>query len=310
SLPPILYILPLFLLSSIFFLSSSYPLYTSSLPPILYILPLFLLSSVSSSLPPILYILALFLLSSIYFPSSSYPLYTSSLPPILYILPLFPSTTRLTSSSCLHSLHFLVFHTEEVHDVLRIWDGPQDGGVLLRELSGSTLPPDAHSTFNTVSLQFNTDFFTSKQGFALQFSVSTATSCNDPGLPANGTRSGDSREPGDHVLFQCDPGYVLQGATKITCTEINNRFFWQPDPPTCTGTTQLYITNPVCINGTYVRPSLYLRYLRTTQSVSTVPTYDPVCINGTYVRPSLYQRYLRTTQSVPTVPTYDPVCIN
>lgn len=69
-----------------------------------------------------------------------------------------------------NSLHFLVFHTEEVHDVLRIWDGPQDGGVLLRELSGSTLPPDAHSTFNTVSLQFTTDFFTSKQGFALQFS--------------------------------------------------------------------------------------------------------------------------------------------
>lgn len=70
----------------------------------------------------------------------------------------------------LNSLHFLVFHTEEVHDVLRIWDGPQDGGVLLRELTGSVLPPDAHSTFNTVSLQFTTDFFTSKQGFALQFS--------------------------------------------------------------------------------------------------------------------------------------------
>uniref|UniRef100_A0A8C9W057 CUB and Sushi multiple domains 2 n=1 Tax=Scleropages formosus TaxID=113540 RepID=A0A8C9W057_SCLFO len=131
-------------------------------------------------------------------------------------------------------LHFLVFHTEEVHDVLRIWDGPQEGGVLLRELSGSVLPPDTHSTFNSITLQFTTDFFTSKQGFALQFSVSTATSCNDPGTPTNGTRSGDSREPGDHVLFQCDPGYVLQGANKITCTEINNRFFWQPDPPTCT----------------------------------------------------------------------------
>lgn len=71
-------------------------------------------------------------------------------------------------------LHFLVFHTEEVHDVLRIWDGPQDGGVLLRELSGSTLPPDLHSTFNTISLQFTTDFFTSKQGFALQFSGEVA----------------------------------------------------------------------------------------------------------------------------------------
>ncbi|CAJ1083788.1 CUB and sushi domain-containing protein 2 [Xyrichtys novacula] len=142
------------------------------------------------------------------------------------------------------SLHFLVFHTEEVHDVLRIWDGPQDGGVLLRELSGSVLPPDAHSTFNTISLQFTTDFFTSKQGFALQFSVSTATSCNDPGMPTNGTRGGDSREPGDHVVFQCDPGYILQGANRITCTEINGRFFWQPDPPTCTAPCGGNLTGP------------------------------------------------------------------
>jgi len=67
------------------------------------------------------------------------------------------------------------------------------------------------------------------------FAVSTATSCNDPGIPTNGTRIGDSREPGDNVLFLCDPGYLLQGATKITCTEINNRFFWQPDPPSCSG---------------------------------------------------------------------------
>lgn len=54
--------------------------------------------------------------------------------------------------------------------MLRIWDGPNEGGVLLRELSGSALPQDAHSTFNTITLQFTTDFFTSKQGFALQFS--------------------------------------------------------------------------------------------------------------------------------------------
>lgn len=66
--------------------------------------------------------------------------------------------------------------------------------------------------------------------------VSTATSCNDPGMPTNGTRGGDSREPGDHVVFQCDPGYILQGAKRIVCTEINGRYFWQPDPPTCTGT--------------------------------------------------------------------------
>ena len=69
-----------------------------------------------------------------------------------------------------HRLHFMVFHTEEFHDVLRIWDGPVENGILLKEMSGSSLPSDVHSTFNSVILQFNTDFFTSKQGFAVQFS--------------------------------------------------------------------------------------------------------------------------------------------
>ncbi|XP_007435649.1 CUB and sushi domain-containing protein 2, partial [Python bivittatus] len=136
-------------------------------------------------------------------------------------------------AGCTIGLHFMVFHTEDFHDVLRIWDGPVEKGILLKEVSGSVLPSDVHSTFNLVVLQFNTDFFTSKQGFAIQFSVSTATSCNDPGVPQNGSRSGDSKEAGDAIIFQCDPGYALQGDAKISCVQIENRFFWQPDPPTC-----------------------------------------------------------------------------
>lgn len=54
--------------------------------------------------------------------------------------------------------------------MLRIWDGPVENGILLKETSGSGLPGDIHSTFNSLILQFNTDFFTSKQGFAIQFS--------------------------------------------------------------------------------------------------------------------------------------------
>ncbi|XP_051688009.2 CUB and sushi domain-containing protein 2 isoform X6 [Oryctolagus cuniculus] len=159
-------------------------------------------------------------------------------------------------AGCTIGLHFLVFDTEEVHDVLRIWDGPVESGVLLKELSGPTLPKDLHSTFNSVVLQFSTDFFTSKQGFAIQFSVSTATSCNDPGVPQNGSRSGDSWEAGDSTVFQCDPGYVLQGSASISCVRIENRFFWQPSPPTCIAPCGGDLTGPsgVILSPNYPEP--------------------------------------------------------
>lgn len=51
----------------------------------------------------------------------------------------------------------------------------------------------------------------------------------------NGSRSGDGREPGDSVSFQCDPGYELQGDDKITCIQVDNRYYWQPSPPVCIG---------------------------------------------------------------------------
>ncbi|KAH0631151.1 hypothetical protein JD844_005313 [Phrynosoma platyrhinos] len=146
--------------------------------------------------------------------------------------------------------------SKEFHDVLRIWDGPVEKGILLKEVSGSILPSDVHSTFNSVVLQFNTDFFTSKQGFAIQFSVSTATSCNDPGVPQNGSRSGNSKEAGDAIVFQCDPGYALQGEAKISCVQIENRFFWQPDPPTCIAPCGGILTGPsgVILSPNYPEP--------------------------------------------------------
>ncbi|KAM4592287.1 CUB and sushi domain-containing protein 1-like [Odontesthes bonariensis] len=137
------------------------------------------------------------------------------------------------------SLHFIVFDTEVDHDILRVWDGPSglsDGGILLKEWSGPALPEDIHSTFNVLTLQFDSDYFISKQGFSIQFSTTTATTCNDPGIPVNGSRYGDSKEPGDSMTFQCDPGYQLQGQDTITCVRMDNRFYWQPDPPTCMAT--------------------------------------------------------------------------
>lgn len=64
----------------------------------------------------------------------------------------------------------MVFDTETNHDVLRVWDGPADGAILLQQCSGSALPADIHSTFNSLTLQFDSDFFISKSGFSVQFS--------------------------------------------------------------------------------------------------------------------------------------------
>ncbi|MGH0171390.1 UNVERIFIED_CONTAM: hypothetical protein FKN15_002387, partial [Acipenser sinensis] len=131
------------------------------------------------------------------------------------------------------SLQFLAFDTEASHDILRVWDGPPENEMLLKEVSGSLLPEGIHSTLNEVTVQFDTDFYISKSGFAIQFSSSVATACRDPGVPMNGSRNGDGREPGDTVTFQCDPGYELQGEMKITCIQVENRYYWQPSPPVC-----------------------------------------------------------------------------
>uniref|UniRef100_A0A674EVE2 CUB and Sushi multiple domains 3 n=1 Tax=Salmo trutta TaxID=8032 RepID=A0A674EVE2_SALTR len=119
------------------------------------------------------------------------------------------------------------------HDILKVWDGPPENEMSLREVSGSLLPEGIHSTLNLVTIQFETDFYISKSGFAIEFSSSVATACRDPGVPMNGSRNGDGREPGDTVTVLCDPGYELQGEMKITCIQVENRYYWQPSPPVC-----------------------------------------------------------------------------
>lgn len=68
------------------------------------------------------------------------------------------------------SLQFLAFDTEASHDMLKVWDGPPENEMSLAELSGSLLPEGIHSTLNTVTVQFETDFYISKSGFSIQFS--------------------------------------------------------------------------------------------------------------------------------------------
>uniref|UniRef100_A0A8D3D8R2 CUB and Sushi multiple domains 1 n=1 Tax=Scophthalmus maximus TaxID=52904 RepID=A0A8D3D8R2_SCOMX len=179
------------------------------------------------------------------------------------------------------SLHFIVFDTEIGHDILRVWDGPSgpsDGGILLKEWSGPALPEDIHSTFNILTLQFDSDYFISKQGFSIQFSTTTATTCNDPGIPVNGSRYGDSKEPGDSMTFQCDPGYQLEGQDTITCVRMDNRFYWQPDPPTCIATCGGNIsgTSGVILSPNYpqirVNPDFVIALIF--KSFNMEPSYD------------------------------------
>uniref|UniRef100_A0A668ASR4 CUB and Sushi multiple domains 3 n=1 Tax=Myripristis murdjan TaxID=586833 RepID=A0A668ASR4_9TELE len=131
------------------------------------------------------------------------------------------------------SLQFLAFDTEASHDILKVWDGPPENEMSLKEVSGSLLPEGIHSTLNLVTIQFETDFYITKSGFAIDFSSSLATACRDPGIPMNGSRNGEGREPGDSVTFSCDPGYELQGESRITCIQVENRYYWQPSPPSC-----------------------------------------------------------------------------
>lgn len=68
------------------------------------------------------------------------------------------------------SLQFLAFDTEASHDILKVWDGPPENEMSLREVSGSLLPEGIHSTLNVVTIQFETDFYITKSGFAIDFS--------------------------------------------------------------------------------------------------------------------------------------------
>ncbi len=86
----------------------------------------------------------------------------------------------------------------------------------------------------------------STAGHRSHFAGSVATACRDPGTPMNGSRSGEGKEPGDTVTFACDPGYDLQGEPRITCIQVDNRFYWQPSPPTCIG--EIY---SVCSDATW-----------------------------------------------------------
>jgi len=66
----------------------------------------------------------------------------------------------------------------------------------------------------------------------------TVSTCEDPGVPVNGSRVGDSFTVGSSVSFECSEGFNLEGLSSITCGA-NGK--WNAEAPTCSG--RVFILN-------------------------------------------------------------------
>ena len=61
---------------------------------------------------------------------------------------------------------------------------------------------------------------------------STAITCGHPGNPAHGLTNGSEFNLNDMVNFTCNPGYLLQGASRAQCRSNGQ---WSSPLPTCRG---------------------------------------------------------------------------
>ncbi|TWW68183.1 CUB and sushi domain-containing protein 2 [Takifugu flavidus] len=58
------------------------------------------------------------------------------------------------------------------------------------------------------------------------------TTCPEPMIPANGVKTGERFMVNEVVAFSCEPGYILQGHSHITCMPGTVRR-WNYPPPLC-----------------------------------------------------------------------------
>ncbi|CAB1321250.1 unnamed protein product, partial [Coregonus sp. 'balchen'] len=100
---------------------------------------------------------------------------------------------------------FVVFQTL-VSDVVKIYDGPTPDSPVLSSIYGS------HSAVPRTS----------------------ASQCSSVPEPRFGKRIGNDFGIGTVVLFECNPGYALHGATAIRCEAVPNTVAqWNGTVPTC-----------------------------------------------------------------------------
>ncbi|XP_067672504.1 uncharacterized protein [Haliotis asinina] len=76
--------------------------------------------------------------------------------------------------------------------------------------------------------------------------------CSDPGRPVDGTQHATSYEENSQVNYTCNrPGYVLVGATPLTCILNNGVLQWDRNVPTCVDTQKPTFSN--CVTERTVR---------------------------------------------------------
>ncbi|KAA0717588.1 CUB and sushi domain-containing protein 1 [Triplophysa tibetana] len=124
------------------------------------------------------------------------------------------------------------FATEHNWDSLEIYDGGDMIAPKLGSFSGTTAPALLNSTSNQLYLHFHTDISVVAAGFHLEYKTVGLTTCPEPVVPANGIKHGDRYMVNEVVSFSCEPGYVLQGHSHITCMPGTVRR-WNYPPPLC-----------------------------------------------------------------------------
>jgi hypothetical protein len=74
------------------------------------------------------------------------------------------------ADTCPVRLAFTSFHTEQDHDILYIYDGPDENATLIGSYSGTSLPPVIESTGNSLYLRFITNSSVQKPGWTASYS--------------------------------------------------------------------------------------------------------------------------------------------
>ncbi|KAI8478628.1 CUB and sushi domain-containing protein 3 [Branchiostoma belcheri] len=134
------------------------------------------------------------------------------------------------------TLFFESFQSEARYDKLEVFDGTTDAGTAAVTYTGRPNPVANYTSPGAVIfLKWTSDSSITDSGFVL---IYRSSCCNDPGIPDNGNRQGNSFNPNDRVTFSCNAGYTLVGQATATCQLMGNYAYeWTSPAPICQATS-------------------------------------------------------------------------